>query len=1830
MSSMQRSLSSPVRIHSSPPISPNATTQSSSRSPSPEPELAPEKEKARSRRRRSRSPAESTASLPIRRSHESSRDGSSSHHQTGASAPKKPVIDQAQAPPAQQQPSVTPARRSPVQSPIHSPLSSSPPQSIMKDDGLSQPLAQPLLSDLSMYTNPQFQFVMETEGTTLEELAHLVRLSKYQERKRANTRTRLQRSLVSTALSARLTRCGEVSLRNSADFFRKDDQQAFANLYSAIHDVRDSCDATRRYALLEPDMESLQSSGMASSETLLDNGTLGSNGNFASASASASAGTPTTPFLSEISDSSRDVFLYFLTQIRTNPDYLATRLCALNNSELQALTVFPQSLESKESVLPQHSRSSGRSAGASLLRQSAAQGPNAVERLLSFQRHDPLAALIHTCFANSAGPGSAEDKRRTEVWATACARLISTKFPQEYNWVSVLTSCEYTLISVLNVWSAMRDWSGRSNMELFLMKILEEGAFLLDRAEDPDGTRFNISAWTSQDTEAATEFYDRAVSELFEIIDDPDATGIPEGVIELGNEILRRLDGRLVDNTRRWFVYKWLFSRWLLTVVIHPESCGMMSEYHITVYGRQKILKHVASRAQQLVMEMLRPHSPVSPPLKIRKHIENILGRFSPTRSPRTARLLPARSITSLRETAEVHPYLLISPADLVTLINALFPERRPRSAHSGSIRSGAPSISGFSTISQPLSIATSRSNMETASVISMSASSVLSDATTSREPLLDSFLGGTPQRYSPPVPDIATAAAANQKKSSNYEDDGYKLRLATHEMIQLLGTDAVAGSCHPCAERWAVLFVSADGRSLSLQMTYDPEDGPEDDSSITSDTDDEESDERPELDNNYHQLRDSILKLVEDFEIPQGLEESGSRTTFSNRASSLKKYRSKNKVVTPGTSMGSRNPYRVQQEAADNAEPSIASSASSTKTKDLQDESEPTPVLVTMLNAASSQSRVQSDFVSAHLYWRTLQQLNALTSPSLRKNGFATLLNIFSRGPRDSIRRSAAAIEEYDAWLVWLKQSQERHDGLIDTMMKRLKALRDKTWYVTGVLVSKHYEHTRKICSALKIMGVPRRRGSHSSNQTPTARSSALNFVYLEESQMLDLLAASEEQGGPNKLSDDQAEKTRKWLEQSNIQNMCKGEERIHRFCCEIDNCIERLVGDSVSSNPVLWSSPLYARDRRSLEGPTRGRNRERDSVWGGDDAASIISTSDYGRRYAASSNPPNSFARDLRNLSASNFSQISIDSGRHSYSRATGSVLSDIMDSNEYFGVSSPIHTIDSSATFWSPFQSTQPSVSSATSRAQSPTTSVTNFSGSFTYPNHFPLGSNFGMTRPGTSTSSNETVHLQKASEDKQRFLTELRQTLLSLMLSDLGNFVYAPGSETDVWFTRLGQECIERRELDEQRARRQLRKKENTNRTPKQRVVEKKRSSINLQEVGNSGADDDSPVSVQSIERHDSPSGPGNDSSATSDTVSTPTQTKSAGRLKKKTANKDKDKDDTSEFPYKKAYQRLLRMFSVHPNPYAKLNTLFELEQLIIASLSTGKRRSRWTARSQFVSNEDSGSVYGRSRRATILQSSLTSALHPSPNANAETRSVISLGPANKDAVAGVFRSLFSDPTIRPHTLFRDLQFINSFVSPSILDSEQNDSFWNIGLAALSLKQDVTTTMVEMADEAVLLSRTRSSGSTDGRPDSPRPPVTHSLQDAARMLTIAAKEGDATAQRELGLLHLSNPELVERTTLPLSKPREVFKQTAMEKKFGARSGSNARHPGDRTRAGLGTTASTPSGMQDSAMDGDVRSDPALMCVAWHWMEAAENGGDEVARTFLRQDNEMMGMS
>jgi hypothetical protein len=219
------------------------------------------------------------------------------------------------------------------------------------------------------------------------------------------------------------------------------------------------------------------------------------------------------------------------------------------------------------------------------------------------------------------------------------------------------------------------------------------------------------------------------------------------------------------------------------------------------------------------------------------------------------------------------------------------------------------------------------------------------------------------------------------------------------------------------------------------------------------------------------------------------------------------------------------------------------------------------------------------------------------------------------------------------------------------------------------------------------------------------------------------------------------------------------------------------------------------------------------------------------------------------------------------------------------------------------------------------------------------------------------------------------------------------------------------------------------------------------------------------------------------------------------------------------------------------------------------------------------------------------------------------------------IVEVLQGLFQDAEIRPKTLFRDLQYIASFVPAQMLDkTARGKAFWDASLAALGLKQDMCRCMVEIADDIVAentqsrstsassqqqIQQQQASSATNATDQTvAATPTTGSrwtMSDAARMLLITAKEGDAVAERELAILYLTHPDLLPRAVLPLSKPREIFKGELL-----------SRHRNDSRPARGG-----PPGGSDDV----VRSDPMTMCVAQHWMEESRKGGDELATKYLR---------
>ena len=183
------------------------------------------------------------------------------------------------------------------------------------------------------------------------------------------------------------------------------------------------------------------------------------------------------------------------------------------------------------------------------------------------------------------------------------------------------------------------------------------------------------------------------------------------------------------------------------------------------------------------------------------------------------------------------------------------------------------------------------------------------------------------------------------------------------------------------------------------------------------------------------------------------------------------------------------------------------------------------------------------------------------------------------------------------------------------------------------------------------------------------------------------------------------------------------------------------------------------------------------------------------------------------------------------------------------------------------------------------------------------------------------------------------------------------------------------------------------------------------------------------------------------------------------------------------------------------------------------------------------------------------------------------------PTDEEVISEIKSVLMST---RPKTLFRDLQFITAFVPSDVLNnSAGGKAFLHVGLAALAFKDDVCRSLVSVADKIMV---------NDGikRRSPPSGKTEYHLRDAAQMWILAAKEGNATAQRELATLYLSDPELLPSVSLPLTAPRDIFR----------------------------------SDMKYWSEDESKRSSRQSMCLALHWMQLAANNGDAIAKKRLKE--------
>ena len=753
------------------------------------------------------------------------------------------------------------------------------------------------------------------------------------------------------------------------------------------------------------------------------------------------------------------------------------------------------------------------------------------------------------------------------------------------------------------------------------------------------------------------------------------------------------------------------------------------------------------------------------------------------------------------------------------------------------------------------------------------------------------------------------------------------------------------------------------------------------------------------------------------------------------------------------------------------------------------------------MFNLELDRCQSQSDLVGEHYWSRALQALRRCYPLSCLVGDDTKVLQPMFDSSNASLRQSEPHLLALENEVSGLQESFEQLMSVLKTTTSSLERLRNKMWYMHDVKNSAAYESSKNVALALKNMALPAELMQQATTSITTSRtlyrSLAGSLLQKPEVQTLNIMKASIEHGGPKKLADDQIELTRKWLSRYGIENFCKGEERIHRFCFEMKTLVGNLIGENMMDGRILWSSDLYAHERALFERQT-GRSLP---SYGSARPSSIVSDegsltgpfAHTGQRTTDTVSRLQSSENTHTPTRKASFQSVVSDRWRSSKDSHPNDNTS-ISDSPSKAVSTS---TMESVSTFWSPFQTNAQSAASASSYHSRP------------------------------SSLFNEVAQSRQIDENapaKALFLESLKQILTSLLLSDLGSPTWNRDSETDRWFSwATGQEGI-RSGVDKlARITRLLSKEEDRELSPSKqrtRAIPQLRHQRSISAGPVLGHRDTSPRSRSPTKSHFDVDEPG--------------------------------------FSYETAFGSLVERCSRHANPMLKLQALHDLKKLIIYSLEGDAS----------AATDDCGVAGSRTR--------------PDSRVRVEPRSSRRRNrqPPSESRIVHALKQVLFDT--KPKTIFRDLQFISAFVPSEVLNkSERGKAFLHVGLAALSLKDDVCKVMVGMADKMV-------AQGVDGRQTSDLEKKESILKTASQYWMFAAKEENAVAQRELAILYLTHPEVLPRITQPLTLSKDTFK------------GEMEYWPNNDGR----------------------KSDSPTMCLALHWMQLSANNGDVLAKTKLRE--------
>lgn len=822
----------------------------------------------------------------------------------------------------------------------------------------------------------------------------------------------------------------------------------------------------------------------------------------------------------------------------------------------------------------------------------------------------------------------------------------------------------------------------------------------------------------------------------------------------------------------------------------------------------------------------------------------------------------------------------------------------------------------------------------------------------------------------------------------------------------------------------------------------------------------------------------------------------------------------SENGLDIPSTSIGSEQlgmkeapqgaqtletrPYMDLYDELDNAISEVVSDApegTNPWASDETPESQNPATLYSLLESAMTTCQSRSDYNTAYFWWQTVQALDGLSQRESSDMAANQLINYLAEKKTSLIERSDRAIELLGNEVHYFEMLAAYQKKQLRAMRDRRKAIRDKIWYTVDVKHSKVYEDALNVTHALRAMADTKRTFKRPFATTKWARQRlrTSNPHDKLQSQALEALVSPEEYGGFSKLNDNQVEVMTRWMTKNSIENFCRGEEFIHRFCHEIERCVNKLAGPDMLDSPVLWSSDFFKHEKGLFK--TRRTN---------------------------------SYAMQEANATATRRRSSGVDTAALS---ATLPSISSTPSALRNLAVNTP----KSINNFW---------------QATKPASHFIEGIPYFKQPQYSPMKNSALMytttaDRVGQhskTTTSHESLlgqPVKEVSEAHKAFANQIKTTVTALLLSDLGYMLWNGGSETDTWINENNPgESVESQSFPQA--------------SP---IIAEPLSVASTSALSDALSDstitinqhdklDDQnssqPAQIDDV-RHSDPSHVRVD--RPSNNKITDTSRQSPFPFFKAFKNL-LTKFSLASDPFVKlevlAELESLVVFSLESSSQSG-NLEHEYSAAIRNNVPTSsilRSQGLNIPRTKATSLEEVMANCTERRAGTMRFASSR------PTSSNGIRRIFD--PPDTDTVVNALLQLFRNSDLRPRTLFRDLQLIATFIPSEILDqSAKGKAFWDVGLAALAYKEERCEAVIHRANRITNYHVSANKDTSSFMNAYSSDLVDTNLGDAAHLWVTIAKEGSPVACRELGLFYLTHPELLPRVTLPFSKSKDVFK-------------------------------------------------------------------------------------